>query len=277
MLTLNAFTNGFAGKLSTTGIGKPEYVEWVYLKNPFDGLTIFEDGWMFNPQAREVKTKVRLGWLVEPRALRPENYELAWQMRREFDYILTYDRELLARDPDKFKLCPRMGVHIPQDKWGLHVKTQDVAMITTQKSSTAGHRHRKNTAFLYRDRIHVYGRDGWADKVQVFSDYRFVVVVESERAENLFTEHLLDAIALGCVPIYWGAHNIGEFLDADGILEWSDRDEYTWKLLEQHLDAANEATYEKMLPALERNLARLPEYRLAEDWIYTHFLKDLAA
>lgn len=275
MLTLNAFTNGFAGQLSTTGVGKPEHVEWVYFGNPFDGITVFEDGWMFNPKAREVKTKVRLGWLVEPRALRPENYELAWQMRREFDYILTYDRELLARDPDKFKLCPRMGVHIPQNKWGLHPKSKNVAMIVTHKNATPGHKLRYEVESFFQGKIDFFGRTGWADKAEVLKDYRFVVVIESERADNLFTEHLLDAVALGCVPIYWGAPNIGEYLDADGIIRLKATGAlYGWIKKIIH---SGESLYAQRLPALERNLARLPEYRLSEDWIYTHFLKDLAA
>lgn len=271
MITLNAYTSGFHGQASTTGVETPRLVRWVYGEQDFDGITIFEDGWMYHPDADAVRSRVRVGWLVEPRALHPENYERAMDARGRFDYILTYDAQLLAADPAKFILCPRMGTHVPRQFWGIGAKTGHIGMMASAKATTPGHLLRHDAAARYGDSVDVYGIAGWADKIASLGPHRFAVVIECERAENLFTDHLLDAIALGCVPLYWGAPNIHEYLEPYGILQWETLDE-----LGKWLTECSPALYHRMLPALRGNMARLPRYTLAEDWIAERFLGRLA-
>lgn len=273
-LTLNAFTSGFHGNAATTGVGTPTHVRWVYGEQDFPGITIFEDGWMYHEDTPGIRSGVRLGWLVEPRSLRPENYARAWDVRASFDYILTYDAELLAADPGKFLLCPRMGVHVPRDKWGLREKSRNVAMLTTLKDATPGHRLRHEVARTLPGAVDVYGAGGYVDKVRALAPYRFVVVIECERAANWFTDHLLDVIALGCVPLYWGAPNIWEWLEERGMLTWETVDELR-KILSGMLADHSRDWYALMLPPLARNLARLPRYALAEDWAYEHIFQHL--
>lgn len=277
MITLNAFTNGFAYQHSSTGPKLPRRVRWVYYQHRFDGPTVFEDGHMREYDPRAIETPLRIGWLQEARALRPENYATAWERRDLFDYILTYDAELLAADPAKFKRCPRMGVHVPRGQWGLHYKSADAALIATHKHATPGHLLRAQIAERFKGRIAVYGQDAWANKAAVFAAHRFVIAVEAEAAHDYFTEHLLDAVALGCMPLYWGAPNVGDYLDADGIATFQSLDELDDLLagIERYGGAA---LYELARPALERNLARLSEYEMVEDWIVEHSeLRDVLA
>ncbi len=53
-MKLNAYTNGFAGQASTQAGKRPRYIEWVYYQNPFDGVTVFDDCWMYEPEAAGV-------------------------------------------------------------------------------------------------------------------------------------------------------------------------------------------------------------------------------
>lgn len=270
MLTLNAFTNGFHGFRSTTDVCTPRYVRWVYGVRDFDGITLFEDGWMYHEETPRIKSAVRLGWLVEPRSLRPENYERVWGVVDNFDYILTYDAELLRARPDKFLLCPRMGTHLPRERWGIRAKTRNIAMITTRKNSTEGHRLRREVARVFGARVDVYGQGVWADKETALAPYRYAVVVENERAENWFTEHLLDAVALGCVPLYWGAPNIWEWLEARGVMAWETLDE-----LRALLDTATPQAYMERAEYIAGNFARIDALALAEDWAYMNIFSRM--
>jgi hypothetical protein len=270
LLTLNVFTNGFNGFTSSTGVGYPDHVRLVYSKNPFDGVTIFEESAMFIQNVAEIKSKYKIGWLSEGRSIHPEHYAEAWEKRTLFDYIFTYDEYLLALEPTRFKLCPRGSIYVPQSEWGLRPKSKGVALICSRKYSAPGHILRHLVAEKFKERIDVYGRTEYADKRKILPDYRFALAIEGENSRSMFDGQLLEAVALGCVPIFWGCPNIGEFLDVDGILRFQTLDE-----LDALLKEATPDKYAEMLPALQRNLARLPEYRLAEDWMYEHLLKGL--
>lgn len=273
-MIVNAFTNGFHGWPSTQGHKTPRFVEWVYGQQDFDGMTIFEDGWMFQPETPQINSRVKVGWLCEPRALHPENYEHIGQVADRFQFILTYDAELLRADPDKFKLCPRLGVDVPREHWGLWTKTKDVAMIATQKNTTPGHKLRRAIAEQFKGCIDIFGIDAWADKAQVLKEYRYAVCIESERAKNFFTCHLLDAIALGCMPLYWGAFNIGEYLNASGIIPWNNLDVCFVEQLD-YIRQYGEGVYRAAFPALQENLEMIGEYELPEDWIFQHYFSGL--
>jgi hypothetical protein len=46
----------------------------------------------------------------------------------------------------------------------------------------------------------------------------FHLVIENCRYPGYFTEKLMDCLRCKCVPIYWGAPNIGEYFDINGII-----------------------------------------------------------
>lgn len=275
MMLLNVFTNGFHGQASTQGNKKPRFIEWVYGATEFDGVTLFEDGYMYSPLPGSVKSRYKFGWLNEQRALHPENYARIETVMNRFDLIFTYDETLLKQYPDKFKLWPIMGVSVAREHWGMWPKSKNVAMIATHKNSTPGHQLRQVVAQTFGNKIDVFGREAWADKATVLKDYRFVVIIESDRQKDLFTNHLLDAIALVCMPIYWGAPNIGEYLKPEGVWTWGGHFEELSVALEE-VEKFGKQVYADSFSALRSNLHNLYKYEFAEDWLYQHYLKDLA-
>jgi hypothetical protein len=70
---------------------------------------------------------------------------------------------------------------------------------------------------------------------------------------------------VGTVPIFWGAPNIGEFFDTDGILLFETTEE-----LVGILENITPELYLSMLPAIKNNLSIVSNYRVAEDWMYRH-------
>lgn len=274
MVTLNCFTNGFAGQPSSVSGQTPRRCQWVFYQNPWPGITVFEDGHMFEQDPREVVTDLRVGWLHESRGLRPENYERAWNVRNRFDFILTHDTGLLVADPTRFRPCIRGGVTVAPSQWGLHPKTKHVAIIASPKTATAGHRLRHAIAQWFGGQVDVYGLEGWADKAQVLRDYRYAIAVEADQEGRLFTDHLLDVVALGCVPIYWGTPYIGEYLDAGGMLVFNGLDGL------EHILAGladnGQWLYQVMRKVLARNLALLDDYAITEDWFTRQYLEQIA-
>jgi len=58
-------------------------------------------------------------------------------------------------------------------------------------------------------------------KVRFLSQYRFAVCFENvatRASEGYVTEKVTDAMASGCVPLYWGDHRIGEDFNTDSMV-----------------------------------------------------------
>ena len=95
------------------------------------------------------------------------------------------------------------------------------------------------------------------------NDYCFSVAMENARSPGYFTEKILDCFATGTVPIYYGAPDIGDFFNPDGIIELTDG-----------LDPSllDRDRYERMLPAVCDNFERCLQYEIPEDYIAKRYL-----
>jgi hypothetical protein len=57
-------------------------------------------------------------------------------------------------------------------------------------------------------------------KAAILNEYRFCLCYENIRDEpGWITEKMFDCMRSGCVPIYWGANNILEYVDADAFID----------------------------------------------------------
>jgi hypothetical protein len=58
------------------------------------------------------------------------------------------------------------------------------------------------------------------NKWEVFPKYRFSLCYENIRDEpGWITEKIFDSIRAGCVPIYWGAPNITDYVDREAFID----------------------------------------------------------
>lgn len=76
----------------------------------------------------------------------------------------------------------------------------------------------------------------------------FHVAIENSKYLNYYTDKILDCFATKTLPIYWGAPNIGEFYDKEGIITFDTEDEL--------IDIVNNLTeedYNSRLEAIEHN------------------------
>lgn len=276
-MIVNLFDFNFRQSVCSVAYQTPQHIEYVRDQTDFDGVTLFTDGYINDGSVDRVRSRYKIAWLREPYCLHPDIYEAALGNAHKFDLVLTYYQPYLDLDAH-FQFCPYGGTWIDRSQWGIKPKTKLCSMLIGSKMSTRGHTIRHEIA----DMIALLGYDvdfygvrgqpvgyGQDTKMQVLSDYAFSIVTETCREDNLFTEWLLDCFALGTIPIYWGAPNVGKFFGWLGVHEAvTVRDVSDWL---QHSDMDE---YNKLLPYAEESLQRMQPYAITEDWLYLNVLKD---
>lgn len=209
--------------------------------------------------------------LMEAPPFRTAPYIFAEEHQDAFDTILTYRADLLEKykDTGKWKFYPHCGSFIPLSKWGVAPKTGLVSMIASAKTGATGHRLRHEIAGLYGDRLDVLGtirgEGQFVSKYDGHAPYRFSVVCCAERLNWGFSDHLIDCLSVGTVPIYWGCPEIGKFFDVRGILPFEKAED-----VGEILPLLSDELYESMLPVVKKNIELAREYRKAEDWIWAN-------
>lgn len=272
-MLVNLFDATFGHDTCSTAWKTPRHVQYTRGRREFDGVTLFTDGFMVDGTAAGVRSPVKVGWLHEPPELIPNVYRRALSVAADFDRVLTYHPALL--ELPGFEFMPYAGVWIERPDWGLARKERLCSMLIGSKLATSGHRLRAACAGRMPPSVTMFGSRGQPTdysidtKLRVNGPYAFTVVTETQRLDHLFTEWLLDCFAVGTIPIYCGAPNVGRYFNAAGVLAFETAEQcaeivrgLSWEL------------YEALLPAAADNLARAAEFAVAEDWMYAHILKD---
>ena len=271
-MKINIFDSCFSHLTYSIPNRNSEYIKYERNKLIYKGITIFTDNYLSNPIVRLVISKYKIAWILEPRSIHPHVYRKIIELDKWYDFVLTHDKSLLDHNPEKYKFCPVGGCWITDENCRIHEKNKLISMIYSNKTSTKGHRLRHHIANNNYS-IDLFGKGTnkiLKNKEDGLIDYMFSVAVENSSVPNYFTEKLIDCIAVGSVPIYWGCTNIGDFFDDRGIISFNDTDDLSQ--IQKELD---EKKYNSMLPYLKKNLLLLEDYKLTEDWIYKHFFKYL--
>lgn len=209
----------------------------------------------------------KIAWTMEPRAYDPEIYRVLESNISNFDLILTWDKYLLETYPEKCEFIPADGLFV--DTKSIYqksiVKTKNVSHIFSDKKDIAGHKLRHEIAAKLKG-FDCYGRGTKKPleyKSDALNDYRFSIVIENNRAENYFTEKILDCFACRTIPVYWGAPNIKEFFDPDSIIIFDTVEE-----LENIIPSLNNDLYEKFSSSLQVNYQKALQYYDFDEFIY---------
>jgi len=208
----------------------------------------------------------KVAWLLEPPSLSDGHYQTAIELEDKFDAILTFRKDLLQRG-EKWEFYPFGGSWITERNWGLHEKSKNCCIIVSQKTGAEGHRLRHSVVseLTHAFDIDVYGRgyDPFDSKMEFLQDYRYAIVIESWLGDYYFSEKLIDALSVGCVPIYRGCPSIGEFFDDRAILRFASLS----ALQNILINVCSQWDYDNRIPALQANLKACRRYRCSEDWI----------
>jgi hypothetical protein len=210
-------------------------------------------------------------FLWEAPAVSPENMDP--ELHKLFPVIFTSHDELV--DGHKFfKVCvPQMRlfpdfpkidfdqrkllVNISMNKYSSHPNELYSARRTSIRYFEEAHpnnfdlfglRWNKHNNFIerflsYRSKHYKSYIGAVKNKWEVMPKYRFSLCYENVRdVPGYVTEKIFDSIRCGCVPIYWGANNIEDYVDSDVFIDRrrfktdAELDEYISKITQHEYD-----------------------------------------
>ena len=191
------------------------------------------------------------------------------QLEEAYDAIFFADREFCKKSK-KFHFS-FAGSNLPWVKeQKIFTKTKNCSMFASGKKITKGHHLRHQIAENFKNKIDIVGgaantqkignaKEPWTDKHLFLNNYRFQIVIENDSYETYFTEKLTDCFATGTIPIYWGAPDIENYFNLDGMIILKD---------ELDLSILNEEYYNSKRDAIRDNFERVQKMQGSDDILY---------
>mgnify|MGYP003631052764 FL=1 len=257
---------------------KPKKIRYIKNQVSWPGITVFTDKTFH--LAPRVECPVKIAWLIEPYDLLPQAYDIVTRFEEHFDFVFTYEKTLIDRDPKKyiFHPCDTSGIEL--ESYKLHEKNKLVSMIYSEKTWLFGHRLRHIVAKsllpkMKYDKVDLMGRATERPvrlKSESLNDYMFQITIENAKRHNYFADKIYDCFVTATIPIYWGAPNIGDFFDERGILSFNLPNE-----LEKILYSLTEEKYHSMYKYVKKNHEEVMKYLRPDDLLFesiVHRLKE---
>lgn len=249
---------------------EPQFVKYVRNESIWDGITYFTDKQLH--LAPSIQSTHKVAILLEPKILMPHIYKNIKIYEQFYDLILTHDDELLKRDPKKYVFSCADMPSIELKSCKLHKKNKLISMIYSDKKYLPGHKLRYIVAdklipkINFSNKIDMFGtatKTPLHNKADGCNDYMFQIAIENSKSKNYWADKILDCFITGCVPIYWGAPNIGDWFDTRGILSFDNPNE-----LVKVLNSISVKKYNSMLEYVKINYEIAKKYQTPDDNMY---------
>lgn len=247
---------------------KSKYIRWTNEGK----IEAYQD--LFIPMAVDNKDngKKKIALITEPRTIwnSAYKYDLGQYLQEHYDifeYIFTFD-PILLQLPNA-KPMPFVGVWSTNDV----KKDKNISMCCSNKAECEGHIKRQKIANQLKNKVDVLGNYFGKKRVStkdIYSKYKYSIVLENEKDEWYFTEKVLNAFANKCVPIYYGSPKILELFNPAGII-YVDNIEDIPKVL----DILHPDDYISRIEAIKDNYNRVKKYQCYEDYLYLTYKDEL--
>lgn len=225
-------------------------------------------------------------FLWEPPSVIPNNYEAAYH--RFFSKVYTWHDGLICNPPYKKFYYPVMSPMI-------------TALVPFEKRKfctlIAGNKTSSHHDELYSARRHtieffeahhpedfdLYGR-WWPEyktnrgaigkKIHTLNQYKFCICYENvKNIPGYITEKIFDCFRCGCIPVYWGANNITDYIPANCFI---DRNRFTsHEELYEYLKNMDKETFEQYIRNIQTYLNTSDAYKYSID-NFVSIILDLA-
>ncbi|MCB5200642.1 glycosyltransferase family 10 [Loktanella sp. TSTF-M6] len=212
-----------------TPSGQPRWRDAEFVVNPdgghFDGVVVHQSVSALSRSYRLTCPPGRtLICLKEP----PDITFLPRGYLAQFASVICHDTRV--RHPGR-RLEPgahHWFVEVPHDDiepTGFTDKQRLISAVVSAKTDTPGHRQR--LALMHRLKAHFGDRLDWwgrgindltAPKITALRDHKYHICLENGAWPGYWTEKIIDAYVANCVPVYWGAPDIGRSFDPATIL-----------------------------------------------------------
>ena len=172
------------------------------------------------------------------------------------------------------------GLWYGTEKWGgkldvnnYRKKTKLLSAVASAKTAVPLHVIRANVARELKRRglADVMGTavGNYFDKISdAFDDYMYNVAIENEHTKFYFTEKILDCFASMTIPIYYGATEIGNFFNIDGIIEIK---EPTVECVVSTIKQCSKSDYESRIEAVKDNFERVKKYISVDNYLTENY------
>lgn len=228
----------------------------------------------------------KYGVLIESRKIVPDNYRIFDKnkgLAEEFNYIFTYDAELLNKLPNArfFPVCSRVWYGRQEDDFWWEdkcykQKSKNISILSSDKEMCEMHKLRIEVSRYCK-------RNGVADTFGTFDggeyclvddtlkEYRYSIIIENDISDYFFTEKITNCFAAQTIPVYLGAAKIGEFFNVEGIIRVSEKELGD---IEKILCKCTPEYYWEHIQAVLDNYQRVKKYQNVYDWLYEkYFIK----
>ena len=242
-------------KCSLDDMKKQKYIEYIWNKYEFNGLTIFLDNDMV--QVINCNSKYKVCALVESKFVNPKIYSMINNYEKYFDLIVTHNKDIFNLYPDKTIFAPASACILDWDQIDIFKKNKLVSFPTSLKlSGLEGYVIRRQIKNSIENKefskdVDTFGAGfgkPFVSKYICLKDYMFSICVENSKYDYYATEKLFDVIMSGCIPIYWGMPSITEIFDSRGMFIFNNIEE-----LKIIIDNLTEDKYNEMRPYVEKN------------------------
>lgn len=271
MLHANLFDDGFSYTVEshgyiTSSLGvEPQKIVWHPKNLRYAGITVFTETLALDLIVDSVESTYKVAWLIEPPELVPSTYQAIPQIEHKFDLILTHDPYLLSRG-DRYARYIFGQSRVSDQEAKFYDKSKLVSMISSHKTMCEGHilRHDIFRALQGKHAFEMWGSgyNYFDSKLEPLAEYCYSISVMNARRNNWFTETLVDNFRVGTVPIFWGAPNIGEFFNMDGIITFETIEE-----LDYILDNISIEDYLSRAEAIKENFELAKKYVSTDDTV----------
>jgi hypothetical protein len=215
----------------------------------------------------------RIFVMVEPEAIHKLR-QYAILFASQYDYILTFDEEVLQACPNARKYVYGTTWIFPAEWQSIDVQAKQFAVsgVAGSKASTDGHLFRRalymnqhrfplpTTLFIGQGAALPNIQNNQAlgpKKLKLFSTFQFSLVIENSRQANYFTEKLCDCLITKTIPIYYGCPNIGDYFDTSG---WIILDRPNVEIALQRMSMLNPGHYEAYWNTVLHNFEAVKQY-----------------
>ena len=197
----------------------PKYL--LALENPFintlnadlEYCRQFDGVFSWNPRLASLPN---FNLLMVPNELRTHPFK-GFEERPIFSSLINANKRFPKSTPDdlyeeRLKTIKWYEIHCPEDfhLYGLGWEKPSPAFTGVEKFRRRIDRLRTQV-YGYKPFPSFYG--SIEDKASVYSVSKFAFCYENTKnLENYITEKIFDAMMAGCVPIYWGANNVGDYI-----------------------------------------------------------------
>jgi hypothetical protein len=237
----------------------PTYFQWDRSDNIVSDSLFITDRYI--PEADRFHAKRKIAMLIEPPIISPATYEYVNNNHKNFDYILTYSKELLDTGRN-FLFYSACCSWISDDS--MPVKTKVCSMVASNKMMTKGHVFRAEVIEKFKGRMEHFGL-GYKHietKEEGLRDFCFSIVMENSDTDYYFSEKLIDCFMTRTIPIYWGS-DLSKYFDMNGVLTFKSIED-----LKKIMNSLSVELYMSKLQSVENNFNKAQDFKIPEDWLY---------